>query len=317
MKKLNCIISLMLITVLGISAQQNVENQYSLSLVSTTNAGSVPYGIYVNNDHAFITNNHNLLIFDISDILRPRKLSSIHVGVTFSLTIRNNIAYTVGGDGLFIIDVSDPDTPYKIGHFGLQGNGKSIWIESSLAYIASSAGLEIVDISIPSSPKAISHCSEGPSRGVVIVDDIAYVANRIRGLELINVSEPLKPYKISTLQGTEAAWNLHVYKDYLFLGRHQNGVDILNISDRNNPQRIGHFNDNDGGEALSVWGEDNYLYVADNFGLEILNIQNPENPIQIEELGALGCTHDIFVKGTKIFIASVEKGLIILEFIPE
>jgi hypothetical protein len=307
----------MLFTAINIIAQQNIEKRNSLKLINTTNAGSVPYGIYVQNDYAFITNNNDFLIFDISDILRPRKLSSVPVGVTFSLTIKNKIAYTVGGDGLFIIDVSDPDTPHKLGHFKLQGTGKSIWIENTLAYIATSAGLEIIDISMPSRPKAISHCSEGPSRGVVIVDDIAYVANRIRGLELIDVSDPSKPKKLSTLKGTESAWNVHVNENYLFLGRHQNGVDIFNISDKNQPRLIGHFNDDDGGEALSVWGEDDYLYVADNFGVEVLDIQDPENPRQIEELGGLGCTHDIFVEGTKLFIASVEKGLIILEFNPE
>ena len=36
-----------------------------------------------------------------------------------------------------------------------------------------------------------------------------------------------------------------------------------------------------------------------------------------EEYGGLGCTHDIFVNGTLIFVASVMKGLIILEFSSE
>ena len=317
MKKIIIIMIAILVTAININSQQNVEKRNSLTLVSTTNAGSVPYGIYVQNGYAFITNNNDFLIFDLSDILRARKLSSVSVGVTFSLTIKNETAYTVGEDGLFIIDVSNPDTPHKLGHFKLQGSGKSIWIENTLAYVATSSGLEIIDISIPSRPKAISHCSEGPSRGVVIVDDIAYVANRIKGLELIDVSDPSKPKKLATLQGTIAAWNVHVNGNYLFIGRHQNGIDIFNISDTGQPRLIGHFHDDDGGEALSVWGEDDYLYVADNFGVEVLNIQDPENPRQIEELGGLGCTHDIFVEGTKIFIVSVEKGLIILEFKPD
>lgn len=42
MKKLICIISVMLVTAINLIAQQNVEKRNSLTLVSTTNAGSVP-----------------------------------------------------------------------------------------------------------------------------------------------------------------------------------------------------------------------------------------------------------------------------------
>lgn len=110
--------------------------------------------------------------------------------------------------------------------------------------------------------------------------------------------------------------HIHHYKDYLFLGRHEYGVEIYSIKEKINPRKIGKFCDDDGGEALSVWGDSDYLYVADNFGVEVLDITDPEHPSQIEELGGLGCTHDIFVEGTLIFIASVKKGLIILDFNP-
>ncbi|MBN2246265.1 MAG: hypothetical protein JW755_10525 [Candidatus Aminicenantes bacterium] len=88
--------------------------------------------MYVQSDYAFITNNNDFLIFDIRDISRPSKLNSVPVGVTFSLTIKNETAYTVGEDGLFIIDFSAPDKPHKLGHFRLQGSGKSIWIDNTL-----------------------------------------------------------------------------------------------------------------------------------------------------------------------------------------
>ncbi len=146
--------------------------------------------------------------------------------------------------------------------------------------------------------------------GVYAVNGYAYITNN-NELLIFNVSNP---EKITTIPRTQAAWNIHVHEDYLFLGRHQNGVDIFSIADIKMPRLIGHFNDDDGGEALSVWGDDDYLYVADNFGVEVLDIHEPSHPRQIEELGGLGCTHDIFVEGRLLFIASVKKDLIILEF---
>jgi len=300
-----------------VSEVLNSENPGLLRLVSTTNAGSVPYGVYAKNGYVFITNNNDLLIFDIHNPKNPQKVGAVGTGVTFSVTVMNGLAFTVGESGLFIIDISDPANPKKLGALQLQGEGESIWLEGTLAYIATSAGLEIIDISDPTRPSMVSHCSEGPARGIALVDSIAYVANRINGLEVIDVASPANPQKVTTISGTRTAWNVHVHEDYLFLARHQYGVDIFSITDRKDPRKIGSFCDDDGGEALSVWGDKDYLYVADNFGVEVLDINDPAHPRQIEELGGLGCTHDIFVEGTKLFIASVEKGLIILEFTPE
>lgn len=296
---------------------QNRENHNSLKMVSTTRAGSVPYGVYADNGCAFITNNDDLLIFDIHEPANPKEIGKVGIGVSFSVTITDELAFAVGESGLFIIDISDPKNPQRLGTLKLEGAGASIWVENTLAYIATSAGLEIIDISDPASPSKVGHSDGGPARSVVLVDSIVYAANRINGLEIIDVTNPADPQKIATLPGTQTAWHVHVHEDYLYLGRHQNGVEIFNISNKKAPLKMGSFCDEDGGEALSVWGDKDYLYVADNFGVEVLDIKDPAHPQQIEEYGGLGCTHDIFVKGKLIFVASVMKGLIILEFSPE
>lgn len=311
-----CIALCMNTTLYLYGEERTTQKQESLKIISTTKAGDVPYGLYVENGYAYITNNNELFIINIREPENPKKVGKISTGVTFNLTVKSGLAYTVGEYG-YIIDVSDPSKPRKLGELPLQGTGHCIWLENSLAYIATSAGLEIFDVTEPARPTPVSQCSEGPSRGVVCVDGFAYVANRINGLEVIDVTNPADPVKITTIPGTQAAWNIHVHEDYLFLGRHQYGVDIFSIADAKTPRLIGNFNDDDGGEALSVWGDDNYLYVADNFGVEVLDIHDPAHPRQVEELGGLGCTHDICVAGKLLFIASVKKDLIILEFTSE
>ena len=47
------------------------------------------------------------------------------------------------------------------------------------------------------------------------------------------------------------------------------------MSDSEAPEVIGRFNDDDGGEALGVWGDREYLYVADNLGVEVLDVKDP------------------------------------------
>ena len=310
-----CIALSINIAVFSCDGAHNTGKDRSLKIISTTRAGSVPYGVYAENGYAYITNNNDLLIFDVHDPEDPEKVGAILTGVTFSLTVKNGLAYTVGEKG-HIIDVNNPSKPLMISELPLRGSGHSIWVEDTFAYVTTSEGLEIIDISDPARPSRVSHCSEGPARGIVCVDGIAYVANRINGLEIIDVTIPSAPQKIKTLPGTQAAWNIHIHEDQLFLGRHEYGIEIYNIKEKKSPRLIGRFCDDDGGEALSVWGNNDYLYVADNFGVEVLDINDPAHPRQIEELGRLGCTHDIIVEGRLLFIASVKEGLIILDFTP-
>ena len=297
---------------------EDLEIQGSLRLISITSAGSVPYGVYVDGVYAYLTNNDGLLVFDVHDPEDPRQIGNVGLGVTFGVTVRREHAFTVGEEGLSIIDIKDPLHPEKLGDLQGQGEGHSICVEDGLAYIASSAGLEIVNISDPANPLQVSHFSSGgDARGIVLVDSVVYLANRVNGLEMIDVTNPPDPRKIATVRGTGVAWNVHQYQDYLFLGRHRYGVDIFRIEEKRNPQRIGIFCDDDEGETLSVWGDNAYLHVADNFSIELLDITNPAVPLEIGQVEGLNGAHDIFVQGDYIFIAEAMKGLIILEYTSE
>ena len=75
------------------------------------------------------------------------------------------------------------------------------------------------------------------------------------------------------------------------------------------PKVIGRYKDDDGGEALGVWGDHEYLYVADNYGIEVLDITDPTGPIEIGEYEDVDGAHDIYGRETTIYIAEGKKGL--------
>jgi len=316
-------IMLLLLSIAFIACHQSTETHKtevhgSLRLVSETSAGSVPYGVSADSVYAYITNNDGLLIFDIHEPDRPKQIGKVRLGVTLGVTIRYEHAFTVGEGGLSIIDINDPQHPQKLGEVQCQGEGHSICVQDSLAYIAGSAGLEIINISTPANPNKVGHFSNGRDAwGVAFIDSIVYLADRHHGLEIIDVTNPADPQEITTVPGTQSAWNVHHYQDYLFLGRHRYGSEIYHLQDKRNPQRIGSYCDDDGGEALSVWGDNKHLLVADNFNIELLDITNPASPREIGQVEGVKGAHDIFVKGNYIFIAEAMKGLIILEYNPE
>jgi hypothetical protein len=302
-----------LVLILGILCVSACKSQGVLSRVSTSKAG-VAYDVYVEDGYAYITNNDGVVIFDVSEPDNPQKVGKIISGTAFGVFVDNGLTYIAGEGGLVIADVSDPANPRQLGKCSSEGVTNQVRVYGSYAYIAGSTGLEIMDVGDPSTPKPVTRLSDsGGAMGVEIYDSTLYLAKPGEGLEVIDVTDPYSPQKITTVAETQGAWDIHMHEDILYLGCHGAGVRIINISDRESPQIIGRFNDDDEGEALGVWGDGKYLYVADNYGIEVLDIKDPTRPIEISEYDGLRGAHDLYVVGTLVYVAEARKGLIILE----
>ena len=284
-----------------------------LSLVSYSKKAGVGYRVYVEDGYAYITNNKGVVIFDVRQPKRPQKVGEIRSGVTFGIYVENGIVYASSRSGLVIVDVNDLKNPVKLGEYIGKEETQCIHVDSKYAYIASTGGLEILDISDPGTVNLVAHYVDKQTEGVTVVEGIAYLACFSTGIQVIDVTDPASPQKITTVAGTEGAWDVHVHGDFLYAGCHGRGIKILNISDRKSPRIIGSYCDDDRGEAQGVWGDGKRLYVADNYNIEVLDVSDPANLREIGEYKKVVGAHDIFVDGDYIYVAEAKKGLIIFE----
>ena len=97
------------------------HSEGTLSFVCYCKEAGVGYGVCVDKDYAYVTNNDGVVIFDVRQPKNPRKISMITSGVTFGICIENNLAYILGRRGLVIADVSDPVNPKKIQEYVIEG----------------------------------------------------------------------------------------------------------------------------------------------------------------------------------------------------
>ncbi len=303
-------LTLCLVLISSISACQR---QDGLGLVSTSKAG-VGYGVFVDDGYAYVTNNDGVIIFDVEESSRPKEVGRIQTGYTRGVYVMDGWAYFASEHGLVIADVSNPERPMQVSEYGTKGDAIRIVVDGSYAFIAGSRGLEIVDISDPYAPMEISHLSGEEAWSVDIYDGMAYLAVPSIGIEVVDVSDPTSPQKIKTVSDTQRAWDVHIHEEIAYVGCHANGIRILSLADKESPQVIGRYLDDDGGEALGIWGDGERLYVADNFGVEVLDVSNPVHPYEIGEYERVNGAHDIYVDGTFLYVAEGRKGLIILEF---
>lgn len=285
----------------------------SLKLIGTINAG-LAYGVFADDGFAFITNNDGLVIFDIQNPSNSQKVGSINLGVSFGVMVNNNIAYAVGNYGLSIIDISNRSNPQKIGSLQLHGTGHRISLKNSLVFIATSIGLEIVNISDSTDPYTIgNYNSDGGAWGIAHFEDMVYLADGTKGLLVIDVTNPSIPQKIYSVYSTQNAWDVHVNGVILYLACHNSGVRTFDISNKQIPQLTVNYKDNDGGEALGIWGNGNKIFVADNYGIEMIDVSDISNPQEVGTVENLNGAHDIYVNDSYVYVAEGVQGLIILE----
>jgi hypothetical protein len=305
--KLIFIICLVLISVISSCQRQNV-----LRPISTSKAG-VGYGVFVDDGYAYITNNSGVIIFNVEEPSHPKEVGRIQSGYTRSAFVMDGWAYFASEHGLVIADVSNPESPKKVSEYSTNGEAIRIFVNEPYAYIAGSRGLEIVDISEPYAPMEVSHLSGGEARGIDVYDGIVYLAVPGIGLEVIDVSDPSSPRKIRMVQDTQNAWDVHIHEGVAYVGCHANGIRILSLVQKESPELISRYFDDDGGEALGVWGDGKRLYIADNFGVEVLDVSDPYHPFEIGEYDKVNGAHDLSVNGSFVYVAEGRKGLIIFE----
>ncbi len=288
------------------------HSEGALSFVCYCKEAGVGYGVYVDKDYAYVTNNDGVVVFDIRQSRKPRKISMIPTGVTFGIHIEDNLAYILGRRGLVIADISDPVNPKKIQEYVIEEYKQRVHVEVNNVYIASDAGLEILDASNSRKINTIAQYGDSKARGVDVCDDIVYLAVPDNGVEVIDVTDPCSPQKITTVDGTKGACDVHIHDEYLYVARHEGGIVILNISDKKSPKTVGSFHFDDGGEAKGVWGNGKYVFIAGN-RIKMLDVSEPKSPYEIGEYSRRG-GHDLCVDGKFVYVASGRKGLLILQF---
>jgi len=188
--------------------------------------------IEVRDKYAYIIENNwkSLIIVDISDIKKPKIISSVRIskekyGFTLKkIFLLENYCYIVCSRGFTIIDISDPQNPKKLSFLSdrrLSG-ASDVVISKKYAYLITQNNvLAIIDISVPSAP-SIANLLEDErfwlGEKIYIVGEYAYTIGR-NTLTIIDVSDPALPKIITSIFDPkfEGAEDLYVSGRYGYI----------------------------------------------------------------------------------------------------
>jgi hypothetical protein len=261
--------------------------------------------VCISGDLAYVANgNEGLLILDILDPSQPTPLGSFTTDYAHGITIDGDHAYVADSQkGLVVIDVQEPSEPKFMTGYDSPGKCYGVVIDGIHAYVASgSAGLEAVQISCPVKPHAIANLNWSDANApcgaiqLAILGDYLYVASTNFGLQVIRISDPIHPLRINSNPEITFITDFKIDGNYGYICA-DDQFKVIDLTDPVNPVVIASLTDQFLGEgplfmppvASAIRGD--YCFVRHYLGLDLLNIENPQNPTVINNpiIDCYGC----------------------------
>lgn len=178
------------------------------------------------------------------------------------------------------------------------------------------APTQIFDISDVFNPQFVSTIPGGRHNGLVDGHFVYLVGGSFGGLEIWSIEDPYNPVYV----GEHDPFYYHdvaIRNDTMAAcGIYGDGVDILDLADKQNPALIGHFNYPGSGAHNAAFSEDGqYVFIGDEIGTgnytRVFDISNLDSIQLVSQIIAnpLAITHNCYVKGKHFYNAYYAEGL--------
>ncbi|MBT7788520.1 MAG: T9SS type A sorting domain-containing protein [Calditrichaeota bacterium] len=209
----------------------------------------------------------SLDVFDVSDPESPQleattepfpRLGDIQILDNFMLTNyqNENVHY------LAIFDVSDTDSIRLLNEIPTMSEIHAFDRDANRVCLANAeAGLRVFDLTNPEHFVFLGLLNLGDiAIDVKIYEDYAIVACLEEGVKFVDISNPEAAQVVNTYQPESNIIGLELHEDFVFLLEENNMIEVLNISDVNNPELLG-IAETDA-EPTNVAANGQILYVA-------------------------------------------------------
>jgi len=266
-------------------------------LVGSCDSYGIARKIVVRDNRAYVAADaQGMVIYDISEPTTPTLLS--HTGsprYAKNIALSGDYAFVASDTaGLRIHGIANSSSPTFVGSYDIAGypgpTAYDVVVRDDYAYVAfGESGLVILDISSPDTPLLVGSCdTPNEAMGIAINGDYAYVADK-NSLQIINIFTPDAPSVELTYPAPVGAWNIAVAGAYVYLaGGTTNRLTVLEVGDLSSPsapilitQVPDTLDPAFAGRVLDIAVDGNYVYVAAQSEVHVLNMATPSSPLMV------------------------------------
>lgn len=214
---------------------------------------------------------------------------------------------------LLVIDVGNPTAPVVVGGCGTPAEPWDVHIEDAHIVVAGgSAGLGIVSLGLGASPPVTGTWSGAfaTARGLDVVGSRAYFLEGALGrVHILDVTNPAAPVRLGGMTTLSSNTDLACNGSLLGITVDLSGVDFWDVTNPAAPSFRARY---DTQRARRVAWVGTRAYVADDFGLYVLNLSNPVAPTLLGSLHTAGIAVDVAVNGNTVYLAGQEQGVYVV-----
>lgn len=309
------------VTVLDISNPANPARVSGITLHPASSATSSA----VADGKLYVAGRAGLIVFDVTQPENPVLLGDYDTtwGVRGMFIAGDRAFLTEGRVGLHVLDIGTSGQPVRVGTYRTTGIPGSLDVSGNFVYLTESSAwwgsgqdmlrLQVIDVSNPSTPERVGGLDIGPSQGwvgrVAHSDGYAYVAVPASGLHVIDARDRLNLSLVGTYLPTWGITGVVISGGHAYLstywydavaGRDRRRLEIVNVTDPTNLQRVGTIEDPsgvaiEGTRAYLAYSSYDYVTGQHSGALRVFDVSDPSAPTMLGEISTSGPVYFVTV----------------------
>jgi hypothetical protein len=255
-------------------------------------------------------------VISIGDEMRPVFIDHTSSDYPTDLVYRDGYLYVAEHyTRIMIYDVTNPDSPTLSDSVIV--DCETMEIHDNRLYVEKSGDIAVFDFQAPGqlSLAGLRECIS--SRPLSFADTLMFIPQRCYGFEIDDITDPSTIstidryiYPIHTLRGIDISGDYAYVVNYMsYVGGNRNGVHIVDVSDKHNPDYIRWVPL--GGNPREALVYNDLLFVSGCQRTDILSLTNPTDPVFLSEFGWYTMAND--VRGSILFVSSGGWGIMVAD----
>ncbi len=263
-------------------------------------------------------------IVDVSNPAQPQKRGSYDSqGWALDVLAQGNILYVADAfEGVQILNISKPAEPQQIGFYAMAGDiiARLALREEVLVIAARNSGLHLLDATTLARPRQIARYHPlGYADDVFVSGSLAFVAAGPYGLRIVNITEPSHPHETGAHETEGYATGVVVQGNHAFVITNSTagapaGMHVLDVSDPAHIAELAFIGVS--GTPQDIVVENDIAYIANEFGLLLIDVSQPAAPAQLSELTftrGVDATWGVAFADQKAYVTHSDSGLKIVD----
>ncbi len=286
-------------------------------LYSVPTGGEV-WGVNLQQDILYVADGpEGLIVYDTNGGLEPIQLGKYKsLGNVWGVAADSNVVYAAAlQDSLQVFELIGSSLAWRGAAFS-PDSARSVTLDDTIAYVAcGEAGVAIYDKSFAYAPEhLITVNTPGFASRVYIDGDTAWVTDQVSGVAVLDITDPAAATYIQNVATQDDALGLAKSGNMLYVAESNAGMIIYDVTNLSGPILMGGIFPADSGAARDVVLYGQYALVAAfEFGLSVIDISNPNNPVEVALLDLAGHARRILVDSVFAYVAVHDEGFAVVD----